>query len=73
MKDSVLQSPAMEPQKKECVSQVAQKVAWAQRQEDLARTQLIEAESVRQFWEELSRHLSDGNAASVLLVLIRNS
>jgi len=55
------------------ISRVLEEAEWAQRQEDSARAQLIEAERTRKFWEELSKHLSAQNPANVLLVLRSNA
>lgn len=55
------------------LSRVLEEAEWAQRQEESARAQLIEAERTRKFWEELSKHLSAQNPANVLLVLRSNT
>jgi len=50
-----------------------ERVRLAQRQEDSARAALVQAENTRRFWEDLARHLSEENPASILLVLRQNS
>lgn len=51
------------------ISRVLEEAEWAQRQEESARAQLVEAERTRKFWEQLAKHLSAQNPANVLLVL----
>lgn len=48
-----------------------EKVQWAENQERAARDRLAQAERASSFWRELYEHFSQGNAASVLLVVKR--
>jgi hypothetical protein len=58
---------------REQLAHVGDKATWAQTNEESARAHLVEAETIRRFWDELSFHLTDYNPASVLLALRRNS
>lgn len=58
--------------KVEYLGPVLAEVELAHRQEDLARNHLADAERIRKFWDNLSKDLSAGSPANVLLVLRNN-